>query len=278
MIYEEHDVPLIQRGLGFESMYAKQIQSMELLFKANKLVPYPVDLQSKEGQVTIRQYFDFFEEELFEFNETYLKGIVKYQNPNLIKKDEFMGFLKELHDEMADIYHFSLELLIFSDIGPIEVREVLKQISADNNWGAAINMDNLLNSIFTIAKLNNAYQQVVPQKNTYLKIELDEFIMALEGEPYYKMGLMLGTDIYPQLTQYTYSVLSEYRAAFKLLKNKPWREGAPALNENKFQTQLIMGFLSLNGLLANFGCDEACLYNSYVDKNNEVLERIKNQY
>ena len=278
MINEFDDFPALQQGLGLEVMYYRQENYMLELKGANKLFDFPVDINSKESQALTRQYFDFFEEELFELLGCYKLGLSKFENTSNISKEELYAWQREMHSELADVYHFALELNIILSIEPADISVTLKELAETENWGLSVDAANVLSSIFNLSRLFNAKNLLTPMRNTYFKVELSDYFFPLEGEPYYKFGLMLGPEIYNQITNCLFEVISEYREAIQMLKNKPWRDNPKELNTAKFKKQFIFGFLALNAFLVNFGCDEDCLFNSYVEKNKIILERIKNQY
>ncbi len=96
-----------------EDIFLQQTNFMDILHKAGKLPQFPVDVNSKEGQESIRQILYHALEELFECGHL-LKN--RYHKTKVYDLD-----LNSFKEEMSDVLHLFIEICIMTGIDANEL-------------------------------------------------------------------------------------------------------------------------------------------------------------
>ena len=88
-----------------------------------KLPQYPIDISTKENQVTIKYMVDRIVEELIESLEqrVMLLEILKTQPLQEVRENKLLQYVMGFNEEVGDTLHFMIEAMIYLGISPTEL-------------------------------------------------------------------------------------------------------------------------------------------------------------
>jgi len=256
-------------GKGFEKIFELQKQLMNFLVSKNKLNPYPVEINQREGQKVLRDYLGYALEELSEAYTEYENLVIAY-NEN--KPTEIPYILAKLNEELSDSLHFFLELTVFIGIEPEDFYHFYKTLAEEHDITASFIEGDLLESIINISQYENVKQKKMLPRHTYLRWDQQPYNHLISAGRNISMEWGL---VYSQELWY---ITHNFFKTFNLLKSKPWREAGKETDEYQFKEAFMGCMKELLCFYALIGFTPTGLFEAYVAKNKINIQRIKDKY
>lgn len=256
-------------GKLLKGMFEYQINLINKYISLGKLPSLELDLSTKESQNFLRHTINNILEEL---GESYNEQVQAYQifSTQVYTSGETLAQIKmpltRLQEEIADILHFFIELLIYSKIEADDINAYYKQILVPQGLDVLMFEEGLLT---TFAAVRNSI--IVDDEHRVAVFESYKFPFK-EKIAGMNQGYNLMQQIGKVNWQITYSLL--YKAQNNL-KEKNWR----GLAENKsniqaYQEGLMEAWTWLFILFDLYRMDEVLLYTAYEDKNVINQQRL----
>lgn len=277
----KQEPPVIEDGKYLEKIYELQKKLLDSYITIEGLPSYPIDVNTKSSQVILKDFVGRVIEELAEGYESHIlvKDIVESVGTNISllsqeKYDQMISHLQNLNEEQADAMHFMVELLIYSNIQPEDIKSwILKKAKEQNIFVKESN------DIISMAMILGHYQNDKDYDHTdflhttFLPIESsDEVLRYIPGGIEYNENIL--SDNRKSLWDITYAL----NIARNCLKNKPWKQSGVMTNEVQFQSLLVEAFVYMMGYYARIGIDSQEIYYLYFKKNCINQFRIKSNY
>ncbi len=279
----QEPVPIIiaMRGKGLEKIFDLQKDLINRYIGIEKLPKYPIDIDSKEHQVLVKDFISRILEELAEGFESYLAMMEAKEN-NLENRDkpkeqiDLIPHLQNFNEEVSDALHFMVELFIYCNISPDDIAKYYQQLLEELNLADAFYFEtDLLGTALSYARhcnidraiYNNPEYRAIP---IILDKDLeDEFLRG--GR---KLSIPLEDEHRKQLWDITYS----FNLARNMLKNKAWKQTEMMTDQSRFQLQLMEGFLHFMRYLDFMGMTTESVFTIYFKKNLINQFRIESNY
>lgn len=233
------------------------------------------NLSTKKHQKLLKDFAYRITEELAEASEV-AEEVYHAHNTNNLK--EAQENVLKFNEEIADALHFHIELLIYSNIGIRELKDLTKELLFDNGIGNFYKDDNLTESIYDAASFYNL-------KHNNIKKSISNFISYSKQDTIENPLVMgfrqISNDYFNVYEKYTWSVIKKIMLGMNLLKNKDWKqadEDAIALNISKYQKDITESFLQFIFMCDLLDINRIGLYNIYFYKNSINHDRIAKGY
>ncbi len=279
-----------------EKIYDLQKVLIDHYIGLEGLPQYPLDINLKESQALLKDFSSRVIEELAEGYEAYLKSI-EITKENLYwsgvdshdKVNPLLEALLNFNEEQADAMHFMVELLIFSNIQPEDIKSfILKKcdislvdVSPDSpnildlamEVGYSFFMDFLGKEPLTL------YESV-----SYIpSIDYSVLTGNCSYTDYLRAGMFLPIKEYTGYveevsTAFLWNITYYLNCSRFCLKNKPWKQSTTSTNEELYQTKLVESFLLFAGYQKFIGMSSEDVYHLYFKKNMVNQNRIQSKY
>lgn len=248
---------------SFRDLFKLQKNLLDRYIGIEVLPNYPIDINTKESQVWIKDFTGRIIEELGEAHESYLEMLDMKNKGEPMEK--LVPHLQNFNEEIADALHFWLELMIFSDY---EEGHVAKWLGVD----AGMHEDLLTKSLemgeffihqeqmFKIFKS----KQVIKDKNLS-----DNFLRG---------GRNLSDEIRDEFRKLLWDITYHLQLVRNTLKNKPWKQTHMMTDENQYEVHMANVFQSMFKFFYFAGFSKESLYEIYYKKNRVNEFRIKSKY
>lgn len=277
----KQEPPVIEDGKYLEKIYELQKELLDSYINIEGLPRYPIDVNTKSSQVILKDFVGRVIEELAEGYESHLLvvNIVEEVGTNISllsqeKYDQMISHLQNLNEEQSDAMHFMVELLIYSNIQPEDIKSWILKKSKEQNIsvkesndiiGMAMNLGHCQNE--------NDYDHTDFYHTIFLPTESpDEVLRYIPGGTEYNKNII--SDNRKSLWDITYAL----NIARNCLKNKPWKQSGVMTNEVQFQSLLVEAFVYMMGYYARIGINSQEIYYLYFKKNCINKFRIKSLY
>ena len=259
-------------------MFQLQSNLMDKYIGLGKLPNYPLpSLDDRGSQLVIRDLIGYLLEELGEayekINET-TQNILSPMGREITSKN-----VVQVNEEMADILHFLLEIMVFSGItrddlatetykGLVEMNigdKYMAQYKENPSNMQVLHAMLLLGS--TICRMNrkNPIGNVaVLHNHNIIDIELGFNFTSPKG---LEVIALICWDITQNMTMVT-----------NTLKNKPWKQGDMETKTDKYNERLYYLFFSVIELYSYMGFTAEAVYQTYALKNHINLVRVLQKY
>lgn len=275
---------VIEDSRYLEEIYSLQKELLKNYQKIERLPPYPIDVNTKESQVILKDLTGRVIEELAEGYESHIliKGMVEKVGLNLDLMDEdiynnMISHLQNLNEELADALHFMVELLIYANIEPEDINSWIdkKYLEIDGSLPERFKKNpDILNKAGLL--YYSTWQSKVRVINSIPLLDVsvsDEQVKYLPGAKFYS-DVLVEEDSCKCLWDITYSL----NISRNCLKNKPWKQTGVMTNEVLYQSKLVESFVSLIGYFSLLSITPEELYYIYFKKNKVNQFRIESKY
>lgn len=249
---------------AFEELFNLQLVLVDHYTKIESLPKYPIDINTKEGQVLIKDFAARITEELGEGFESYIIMMDMFHEG--VSEVEMIPHLQNFNEEISDAIHFWLDLMIFSGLGTTHINEWVGSPGGGSTAG-------LLEAILIKARGEVAYEthgkRFPPRwviKDHMLK---DEFLRG---------GRLLGTDRMNYMKQLLWDNTYWLQIARNTLKNKPWKQTGMMTDIAQYNNALAHTTFSLFKFFAFTGFTAESIYTIYFKKNKVNQFRIESKY
>jgi hypothetical protein len=261
------------QGNLLEGIFMYQNNLMDILQQSGKLSsPKDFNISGREDQALIRKLIGYVIEELAEADEKLLamRGVFETENYTLAKEtQDMMGFSKEALEELADAFHFFIEILVFLNINQDDLLAYLK-LNPSHEY--LVGHDALLSGM-NIAHENNIYDEHI-RIATFKAYQLP--LLAKE-QGYYPMS-RLSVEVFKEVEQSFWRLTRGLALMQNTLKKKEWRAGNVEPAIEILQERAALTFIRFCELLDILQLDGKAVYSAYENKNLINQERIINNY
>ena len=300
----------ITNGQYLEELFLLQKGLLDDYIKIEGLPQYPININTKKSQVLIKDFIGRVIEELAEGYESILSvreltftNKYWYNLGTAIgNSEERKGFelaishLQNVSEEMVDALHFFLELLIYVNITPEDLKEWFMG-QYNHKRGLKEYIDEVTKGKYD---LNNTLEMLgftfrIMEKGStvgaYHSIDLLEKYQVLHTNDekgidlrYLTMGSMVNTSgtvsiDYPGML---WGITYVLNLARNCLKNKPWKQSGVITDENNFRNLIIEAFVAMVVLFREMLMGKPEWYDDlywlYFKKNQVNHFRIKSKY
>lgn len=282
----------IEGNKFLEEIYKMQKDLLEGYIGIEGLPQYPIDINTKASQSLLKDFTSRIVEELSEgyesfqlVSECFEKNQAKiiYEGGNTPEYVEVLNHLQNANEENADAIHFFIELLIYANIQPEDIRSyIVKTYNHKGNDSDILHLSmstglSLLRSSedLTVGNPMNKYNLLK------LYSEMDSDNPLLKG---FNDRLMAGGRIYDRndyALQYPYilwKITHHLNIARNFLKNKPWKQSQVMTQELKYQAELVKAFIYFCGYLMWLDMNSEDVFYIYFKKNHVNRFRQKSNY
>lgn len=282
----------IEGNKFLEEIYKMQKGLLEGYIGIEGLPKYPIDINTKASQTLLKDFTSRIVEELSEgyesfqlVSECFEKNQAKiiYEDGNTPEYVEVLNHLQNANEENADAIHFFIELLIYANIQPEDIRSYIVK-----TYGRSGNDSDILNLAMSTGLsllMSSEDLKVGNPMNKYnlLKLyrEMDSDNPLLKG---FNDRLMVGGRMYDRndyALQYPYilwKITHHLNIARNFLKNKPWKQSQVMTQELKYQAELVKAFIYFCGYLMWLDMNSEDVFYIYFKKNHVNRFRQKSNY
>lgn len=282
----------IEGNKFLEEIYKMQSGLLEGYIGIEGLPQYPIDINTKASQSLLKDFTSRIVEELSEgyesfqlVSECFEKNQAKiiYEDGNTPEYVEVLNHLQNANEENADAIHFFIELLIYANIQPEDIRSYIVK-----TYGRSGNDSDILNLAMSTGLsllMSSEDLKVGNPMNKYnlLKLyrEMDSDNPLLKG---FNDRLMVGGRMYDRndyALQYPYilwKITHHLNIARNFLKNKPWKQSQVMTQELKYQAELVKAFIYFCGYLMWLDMNSEDVFYIYFKKNHVNRFRQKSNY
>lgn len=284
-----------------EEIYQMQKNLLSGYIDIEGLPQYPVDINTKASQTLLKDFTARVIEELSEGYESFenVMDLFEANHSRLVQTNgdciEYMGILNHLqnaNEENADAIHFFIELLIYANIQPDDIKAYMVKWVRYNRCPQSVvdslnkNYKDILSTAMNLGVMwimdkgdigvifhNNATDLIKWYENMDSETLMDYNTKLLEGGRYFNH--VEYSVNYPYLL---WKITHHLNIARNFLKNKPWKQSQVMTQELKYQAELVKAFIYFCGYLGWIGMDSKEVFYIYFKKNHINLFRQKSKY
>lgn len=258
-----------------EKLYDLQRELMKGYLKIEKDLPeWPIDVNSRKGQVVLKDMSARVIEEMGEGYESTgyaLELLDKYgYNLDIIPMNDrqmLLNHLQNSNEEQADAIAFYIELMLYSNILPVDIYSYVERvIFADpeyNNIKAGLHWRQNLQGLMDIGLciLEDRFCGISRRAFHVLDESWFETHEDYEKVKGYTPGYNdLSWDFHDQEAKYCWEISYHLSVARNFLKNKPWKQTGEMTDEKAYQSEVVIGFIEYLGYLKFVGMDAQSAY------------------
>lgn len=274
----------VENNQYLEKIYELQKNLLEGYIGIEGLPQYPININSKKSQILIKDFVGRVIEELAEGYESLLMAL-ELTNKNKLWLSDYndsdllqtLNHIQNAGEEMADAMHFMIELLIYSNIYPEDIKSYINQKYTKEEGNGIIDLCMSIGNYFT----NSADNEICYGINILNLVKDDEDLpKEIKSQDFrlLKCGVEIGNNIYEKYKPIIWDVTYHLNIARNYLKNKPWKQSQEMTNEEKYQEEIVLAFIYMMGLFYKMGINQEDLYLLYFKKNQVNLFRQKSNY
>lgn len=258
-----------------EKLYDLQQELMKGYLKIEKDLPeWPIDVNSRKGQAVLKDMSARVIEEMGEGYESTgyaLDLLDKYgYNLDIIPMDDrqmLLNHLQNSNEEQADAIAFYIELMLYSNILPMDIYNYVERVlfvdHRYNNIKAGLHWRQNLQGLMDIGLciLEDRFSEVSGGLYNVLDESWFETPEDYEKVKGYTPGYNnLSWDFHDQEAKFCWEVSYHLSVARNFLKNKPWKQSGEMTDEKAYQSEVVIGFIEYLGYLKFVGMDAQSAY------------------
>lgn len=258
-----------------EKIYDLQQELMKGYLKIEKDLPeWPIDVNSRKGQAVLKDMSARVIEEMGEGYEStgYALDLLHNYGYNLDiipieDRQMLLNHLQNSNEEQADAIAFYIELMLYSNILPIDIYNyVEKVLFSDKRYQ---NVRPSLHWRQDLQGLMNVGYRILmdrfAESRAGLYHVLDESWFETPDDYERVKGYIPGFndiswDFHDIEAKFCWEVSYHLSVARNFLKNKPWKQTGEMTDEKAYQSEIVMGFIEYLGYLKFVGMDAQSLY------------------
>lgn len=249
-----------------KGMFDAQTLLVKKYVELQRMPKFPLELSTREGQKAMKEITGHFIEELSEMYQEYSDLYIHLSLNDQVTAEEKISAFKE---ELADCWHFVLELLLYSRMDYEAFLSKVDSYAPLQGWLSIDTYNLTLNELFNYARAKNL-AEVPTIKGT------DYFLVSLFTKPL--VTIRVGTNQIEILQQFLWNITHRTKRADSYLKNKPWKASSTEVDYQAHHGELFEMVLVFIQMLNFLSITPDDLYKIYRDKNEKNFERIKNGY
>lgn len=245
-----------------KEMFSLQKNLLKGYIGIEGLPSYPVDINTKEGQILLKDFNARIVEELGEAMESY-ELIMASPELKMGLKD-VKPHLSNFNEEIADAMHFMLELLIFSGITEYDLMD--EATETENG-----DLDDFISKIIH-KSIFPPSDHAIMNNDRVLRFDNEESISLLQG------GRVWDQSVEIQMKVILWDITFKLQMARNTLKNKPWKQTGVLTDEVAYRKYLIESFELLILFYVHQGVKPIQIFENYALKNQVNLFRQLSKY
>lgn len=257
-------------------MFELQKPLMDEYIIIESLPDYPCDLNIRSNQAHIRKEIARY---IVELSEAYEWVVSSYLLVSGNKGDDAKDSVRNYNMEIADTWHFLLEILVFCGYEALQVDDLLRKFVVDNpRYGGLYEKNKPLKTLLKFANFDNQVEGItkICTRNTAV------FSLASFDEGIKDPSLVGGRSVNLELIDTHAKLMWKIAYALSItgneLKNKEHNQTDRQVNMMRFESNLMMALKQV-AIYMDFACfTEISIFNCYYYKNQENLKRIKEKY
>lgn len=271
-----------------ENIYEMQKVLLDHYVEIEGLPQYPVDVNTKASQTLLKDFTGRVTEELAEGYESHLlvheimqKVGLNIDLLDIEQYDQMISHLQNLNEEQADAMHFMVELLIYANIQPEDIKNWIIKKWKDTYVVSFTQMDvykckDIIYLAMQLGMLDikDYYETDLNSQRVYL---LDTTITA-DQVRYLPGGRTYSWDLVDNSRKVLWDITYALNISRNCLKNKPWKQSGVMTNEVLYQSKLVEAFVYMMGYYALLGMSSEDIYYLYFKKNCINKFRIQSLY
>lgn len=264
-----------REGNSLIEMFNMQRELLDRYRILEDLPEFPIDLSKRSNQNLLRKYVQRLVEELSEAYD-YLDKAYHHISQNY--GEEAQELVEKFNEEIADVWHFVLEILLMVGIDEYGVKEWIKSaINTDRRLEGMLRPDDLLKGLLIYAEFLNREDNTMPKI-----IDRTVFIVYppsdISDRPEIAGGSRLSHKQMGMSAEFCWEVTRRFNMSTNKLKARDWHQAdSVKVNIIEFNQALFESFISLLRFMVYMGKGELSIYNSYVLKDRILWERFKTQ-
>ena len=257
--------------------------------KIEKDLPdYPIDVNSRKGQVVLKDMSARVTEEIGEGYESTgytLELLQKYgMNKLLMTKEDrqmLLNHLQNSNEEQADAFAFYVELFLYSNVLPEDIYDYVEKVLFNkyNIFNLKWNRDLASLMETGLALLTDRFVDV----QTGLYNVLDDSDFETQEEADHVKGYIPGFHniswaFHDCEAKMAWEITYHLSVARNYLKNKPWKQTGVMTDERRYQEEIVIGFIEYMGYLKYCGFTADSIHVLFFKKHMVNKFRQKSQY
>lgn len=273
----------VKGGKYLEKVYTLQKVLLDHYIGIEGLPSYPINVNTKSSQTLLKDFTGRVTEELAEGFESHLMVLEIMEkhgfNLDTLTQEEYetmISHLQNLNEEQADAMHFMVELLIYANIQPEDIRSWVEKKFKEMGMTHICNGDII---DYTMACGAISARENLPIGPSAMYSVLDTDTITDHEKAKFVPG---GRYICREFVMVTRSPLWDITFALNIsrncLKNKPWKQSGVMTNETLYQSKLVEAFVYMMGYYSLLGMTSHDVYYLYFKKNRVNQFRIKSNY
>lgn len=247
------------------SMFKLQKELLDAYIGIESLPPYPIDLNTKESQILLKDFTGRIIEELGEGYESYevMLGMFHtgYDRPLMVPH------LQNFNEEISDAVHFWLELMVYSGYEQKTMKGWLNK-----EMGQEHDKDEGLLNWWKFGGY------IVDQETQFARFPCFTVLPENEADAFLMGGRKLSGDIDGWIKKYLWDITYHLQIARNTLKNKPWKQTQMLTDINMYEESMKRGAIALFKFMYFVGLEPDHIYEIYYKKNMVNQFRIKSKY
>lgn len=296
----------IEGNKFLEEIYEMQKGLLERYIGIEGLPQYPIDINTKASQTLLKDFTSRIVEELSEGYESFqlVSECFEKNQAKIIREGgdtpeyvEILNHLQNANEENADAIHFFIELLIYANIQPEDIKSYIIKEYKDyyERWGYYgkffgnnEDSENILSLAMGVGHQLLADSGYIEKKypgniknllKEYREMSPNNHLIDGFNEKLMLGGRMYNLDDYSlQYPFMLWKITHHLNIARNFLKNKPWKQSQVMTQELKYQAELVKAFIYFCGYLQWIDmCSEDVFY-IYFKKNYINRFRQKSNY
>lgn len=259
----------------FRTLVEAQKDLLYYYIQLENLPSYPVDIVKKPGQRIIKDFIHRYIEELCEAYEQLVIANVYIKEGDISSSRTHIA---NFNMEIADSWHFLLEVLIYSGIDCDTLEQgFLKHILQPNELMGFYVNERPLKSIYNLAAYYNEFDGYTKEKKSHVHFTVYSKSEVLEN-PLVAGGNIISDLMLTFHREFLWNITYNLNMLANTLKNRDWVQTEKDLNILKYQEDLIKCMVEIIRYMEFLGITEIPLHYIYLAKNKINKERIKNNY
>lgn len=262
-------------GKTLDQMFHLQGAIMkEYIIRGDDIPEPPLDLATRQSQRLLKNFAWRITEEL---GEAYDMLKQAYGCISTNHGEEAQGWISMYNEELGDVWHFMLEIMILSDMNAnVLMNWVLKKKLTEPELSGILDHQNLYKSF---QNLSEYYNQM--DRKTHRSRDPNLFVIypepdIFEFEQWNMGGRKISYAELENIEQFNWNIIFSLTRAMNCLKNRDWHTSQEKeVNFAAYNDAILDAFIMLMRYMVYIRKSELSVYNTYVIKNAFNYERLK---
>lgn len=262
-------------GRSLIEMFSLQKNLLERYRILEDLPEFPLDLSQRSNQNLLRKYVQRLTEELSEAYDFLDRA---YQHITQNYGEEAQEFIDQYNEELADVWHFMLEIFLMVGIDEHGVKDWIRStINDDTRLEGMLRTDDMFKGLMVYAEfLNREDGTVAPGRDRNVFVVYPH--TDISDRPEVAGGSRLSHKQMGMHAEFCWEITRRFNIATNKLKARDWHQAdSVKVNIIEFNQALFEAFVALLRMMAYTGKGELSIYNSFVLKDKILWERFKTQ-